>query len=128
MIITSQCGLSLGLCPGLARIGLSFPSSGGEALAGLFTTLLMSGPGADSGEHRRIGERVCYAIFSAHTAVSVVILLCSLLLLLLLLLLFVLLLLHCCIKPFLISALGLCITCPLWGRGSGRVVSDPSRC
>ena len=52
------------------------------------------------------------------TAVSVDILFCSLLLLLLLLLLFVVLLLHCCIKPLLISALGLCISLPLWGRAA----------
>ena len=52
----------LGWCPGLARIGLSFPSSGGEALAGLFHTMLPSPLGAQARQCGRVGERVCYAI------------------------------------------------------------------
>ena len=42
----------LAICPGSARIGLSFPSSGEAALAGLFNTTLRSGPGAQAREEQ----------------------------------------------------------------------------
>ena len=71
-------------CPGSARIGLSFPSSGGEALAGLFIYHAEVTSGRKSAQARdsRLTRVLCH--LSALTAVSVDILLCSLLLLLLL--------------------------------------------
>ena len=55
-------------CPGLARIGLSFPSSGGEALAGLFihhADITSWRPSAG-----RIGERVHLCSRCSHCCIG----------------------------------------------------------
>ena len=102
---------------------VKFPQQRGGALAGLFRyhADITSWQVTFSWRRAR-GALVVHSWFCTScfkVLYLVAILLCSLLslLLLLLLLLLVVLLLHCCIKPFLISVLGLCISLPFVGEG-----------
>ena len=49
---------------------VKFPQQWGEALAGLFNTMLTSPLGAQAWERRRFGERVCCAISLSHCCIS----------------------------------------------------------